>query len=195
MKKLTAILSFAFILGLSLSAIAKPIPNNSNNKTAKHNITVSIPSHALVGLSSTSGITLEPAAPTTAGNGLDFSASSASDNSLWLNYSSIIKGFKSNTISVNMTGDNLPNGVTIKVQAGKDSGKGKGKTGNSKSEALELSTVSKTFISDIGNCYTGTGSNAGHQLTYSLELDKNASYKELTSGDFSTTVVYTITEN
>lgn len=196
MKKLSVILSFAFIFTASIFTSEAREVDNSSNKTAQHNITVSIPSYALVGLSSTSAITLEPSAPTTAGESLDFTASSASDNSLWLNYSSIVSAAgNTNTISVEMTDDNLPKGVAIKVLAGNDAGKGKGTTGTAESEALRLSAKSQEFITGIGNCYTGAGSNAGHQLTYTLTLDDDTYYEVLTSGNYSSTVVYTITEN
>lgn len=194
MKKLSAILSFAFILGVSFSVPAVAASDDSSNKTAQHSITVSIPSHALVGLSSTSAITLEPSAPTTAGEGLDFSSTGATDNSIWLNYSSIISK-SSNTISVNMTDSNLPEGVSIELTGGEDNGQGKGTVGSPSEDAITLSTKSQNFITGIKNCYTGTGSKAGHQLTYTLTMDDDADYEELTSGDYSTTIVYTITEN
>ena len=169
---------------------------NTSSKSAQHNITVSIPSHALVGLSSLSTITLKPSAPTTAGEGLDFNASSVTDNSIWLNYSSIVsKSGSSNTISVNMTENKLPEGVSIELSGSEVTGKGKGALGTSTGKVLTLSAKAQDFITGIGNCYTGTGIQAGRQLKYTLKMDDNASYEKLTSGDFSTTIVYTITEN
>jgi len=191
MKKLSIILSSILVFGVTISAMAE-----NNQSTAKHDIKVGIPSYSLVGVSSASSITLEPGLPSLAGEGLNFSASSASDESVWLNYSSILSGKSSNSISVSMTGDNLPSGVTIELVASEDAGKGQGDTGNAKQTKITLNGNDQDIITGIGNCYTGTGSGSGHQLTYSLKMsDEKANYDKLTSGDFETTVTYTITDN
>ena len=195
MKKLSIILASVLVFGVSMSAMADGHGNDTQS-TAKHNIKVEIPSYSLVGVSSTSTINLEPGVPTVAGQGLNFSASSASDESVWLNYSSILKGNTTNSISVTMTGDNLPSGVTIEVKASEDASKGKGETGSAKQQAITLNGHGQDIITGIGNCYTGTGSGSGHQLTYSLKMtNEQENYKKLTSGDFETTVTYTITDN
>ena len=186
MKNLSLILSLVLIFGISIVANAQ--------KTANHDVKVGISKHSLVGVSSTTEIVLEPAAPTVAGEGLDFDVESASDNSIYLQYSSIIGG-SANKISVAMTGDNLPSGVTIELSATEDGGEGKGAVGKAKNGAIVLSGTPDDIITNIKNCYTGTGSGAGHQLTYTLKMANNANYEDLTSGDFTNTVTYTITEN
>lgn len=194
MKNLSLILASVLVFGVSMSAMADD--HGSSQSNAKHDIKVGISSHSLVGVSSASTITLEPAAPKVAGEGLDFSASSASDNSVWLNYSSILKGKSSNSISVSMDGDELPKGVDIELVAAEDAGKGKGEVGKTNKKTVVLSDKSQELVSGIKNCYTGTGSGSGHQLTYALKMDKEGdNYKELTSGDFTTTITYTITDN
>ncbi len=194
MKNLALILASVLVFGVSMSAMADDHGNSQSN--AKHDIKVGISSHSLVGVSSASTITLEPAAPEVAGAGLDFSASSASDNSVWLNYSSILKGKSSNSISVSMVGDELPKGVDIELVAAEDAGKGKGEVGKTSKKTIVLSDKSLPVVSEIKNCYTGTGSGSGHQLTYALKMDNEGdNYKELTSGDFTTTITYTITDN
>ena len=108
MKKLSIILASILVFGVTISAMAE-----NNQSTAKHDIKVGIPSYSLVGVSSASSITLEPGLPGVAGEGLNFSASSASDESVWLNYSSILSGHTSNSISVSMTGDNVITSYSI----------------------------------------------------------------------------------
>lgn len=195
MKKLSIILASVLVFGVSISAVAMVHPDNTQS-SAKHDIKVGIPSYSLVGVSSTSGIELKPGVSTVAGEGLNFSASSASDESVWLNYSSILSGETSNSISVSMTGDNLPSGVSIELIASADAGKGKGETGTAKQTKITLNGQDQDIVTGIGNCYTGTGSGSGHKLTYSLKMsDEGVNYKKLTSGSFTTTVTYTITDN
>lgn len=194
MKKLSLILASVLVFGISMSAMADG--NGNSQSTAKHDIKVGIPAYSLVGVSSTSAITLEPASPTVAGDGLNFSASSASNSSVWLNYSSILKGKSSNVVSVSMGGDQLPEGVSIELVAGEDAGKGKGEVGKTNKKTIVLSNKAEEVVSGIKNCYTGTGSTSGHQLTYSLKMENSTrAYTALTSGNFTTTITYTITDN
>ncbi|WP_167610050.1 hypothetical protein [Maribellus sediminis] len=186
MKNLSLILSLVLIFGISIVANAQ--------KTANHNVKVGISKHALVGVSSASEIVLEPAAPTVAGEGLNFDAESTSDNSVYLQYSSII-GSSANKITVAMDGDNLPTGVSIELTATDDAGAGNGAVGKAVKGAITLSGTSEDIVTNIKNCYTGTGAGSGHQLTYTLKMGSDAKYEDLTSGNFTNTVTYTITEN
>ncbi|WP_319482597.1 hypothetical protein [uncultured Draconibacterium sp.] len=191
MKKVTLTLAAIFLVFGTLTVNAKD--NKGNKDKAEHNIKVGIPSYSLVGISSDATIMLEPAAPETAGQGLNFDVESASDNSVWLNYSSIIKS-SANSISVSMKGDNLPNGVSIELVAAEDAGKGKGEVGKTDTKTIELSGDEKPVVTGIKNCYTGTGSSSGHQLTYKLKMEETSdNYKTLTAKDFETTITYTIT--
>ncbi|QIA09787.1 hypothetical protein [Draconibacterium halophilum] len=207
MKKVTLILIAIFVFGVSnfakaqrdrgdgiMSGAAVVGPaGGGGSGGAEHNIKVGIPSYSLVGISSDATIALMPAAPETAGQGLNFDVESASDNSVWLNYSSIIKS-SANSISVSMKGDNLPNGVTIELVAAEDAGKGKGEVGKTEKKTIVLSGDSQPVVTTIKNCYTGTGSSSGHQLTYTLKMDETSdNYKALTAKDFDTTITYTIT--
>ncbi|WP_319482599.1 hypothetical protein [uncultured Draconibacterium sp.] len=207
MKKVTLILIAIFVFGvfnyvsaqrdrgggiMGGAAVVGPAGGGGSDG-AEHNIKVGIPSYSLVGISSDATITLEPAAPETAGQGLNFDVESASDNSVWLNYSSIIKS-SANSISVSMKGDNLPNGVSIELVAAEDAGKGKGEVGKTDTKTIELSGDEKPVVTGIKNCYTGTGSSSGHQLTYKLKMEEASdNYKTLTAKDFETTITYTIT--
>lgn len=198
MKKLSLILASVLVFGISMTVSAQGNSGNNGNNgnsSANHDITVEIPSYSLVGISSTAAITLEPGAPTEAGDGLDFSASSTIDNSIWLNYSSILSGTEANSISVEMVGDELPTGVTIELEAAEDAGNGDGEVGGS-AGVITLDADGHDVITGIGNCYTGKGGNSGHQLTYTLKMsDSEGTYAALVSGTYDMTITYTITEN
>ncbi|MCE4566125.1 hypothetical protein INQ51_17530 [Maribellus sp. CM-23] len=176
---------------------------NAQSESSNHNIQVKIPSFSFVGVSDAGqGIVLEPKAPSIAGGALDFTASSASDDSKWLNYSSILKkgnGSKSNSISAALTGDVdllSASGLEIVLTVSEDAGKGKGNTGAAVSSSpIVLDRTSKDVVTGIGNCYTGTGATSGRQLTYSLNLNDPDQYGKLISNDYYLTVTYTITEN
>jgi len=187
MKKLSLLTVLIFFI----TVFANAQDNNA------HGILVKIPSYSLVGLSSTDGITLSPGVPGTAGEGLDFGASSASDNSIWLNYSSILNdNSSSNSISVAMSGATLPAGVTIELAVAPRSGSGKGHLGTEVENPITLATESHDVVTDIKNGYTGSGANNGHQLTYTLKMDNtDENYSALTSDDYSVTITYTITDN
>lgn len=187
MKNLSLALILVFGVSLSFNAFG-----DNNKKEAKHNLEVKIGTHALVALSSNTSITLEPAAPTTAGEGLNFDVASASDNSIYLQYSSI-KRNSDNSISVSMTGDQLPTGVSIEVEA-ENAQNGKGQIGSSNNRKLTLANGPQDLITGIGSCYTGTGSTNGHKLKYTLKMSSNANYQSLVAKDYTSVVTYTITE-
>ena len=191
MKKVT----FKVITVLALSLLTVNTFATVSNDEAKHDVKVTINAHSLVGISSTNQIELQPIAPVVAGDGLNFNTEASTNSSIWLNYSSIVEK-ESNSISVSMDGDLLPEGVTIELVAGSDAGKGMGEVGQSSNESVVLDKKAQILISEIGNCYTGTGEGAGHQLTYSLKMNQTSeNYKALTSGSYNTTIYYTITDN
>lgn len=185
--KVITVLALSVLTVNSFTAVAA--------KEAKHDVKVSINAHSLVGISSSKPIELKPEAPVEAGDGLNFDTESSVNNTIWLNYSSIVSN-SANSISVSMDGDALPSGVTIELVAGSDAGKGMGTVGQSSKEAVVLDITAQTLISEIKNCYTGKGDGAGHQLTYSLKMKPTTeNYTALTSGSYNTTILYTITEN
>ena len=164
--------------------------------TDNHKITINIPEVAILDLESATSkdITLAPTKPTEAGSALDFSG--ATDETLWLNYSSIVGSTTdaSRTINVKVSAGTLPAGINLKLTAAADAGTGAGTTGTPGS-TLTLSTTAQDLITGIGSCYTGTPHNNGHKLTYALESAGTASYGDIDFDDATTvTVLYTITE-
>lgn len=162
-----------------------------------HTVTINIPEVALLDIepAASTSITLAPTAPTEEGDPVDFSG--ATNNSLWLNYSSIIGSTTEATrkVTVKMSGT-LPGGVDLKVLAGSYSGSGDGTFGTPAGSAVTLSTSDADLITGIGSCYTGDGANSGNQLTYTLEL-KADSYEDLDFDETASniTVTYTLTNN
>jgi hypothetical protein len=162
--------------------------NAQDGLTASHTVSYSVPKVALVDVEGGSSISLSLTAPTEAGNGMDMSAT---NSTLWLNYSSTTAASATNTVSVK-TDATLP-GVALKVLAGSDAGQGAGTVGTP-SSIVTLSTSDQTLISAIGTCYTGDGTSKGHNLTYSMATTAYNLIK-YTATPTSLTITYTITNN
>jgi hypothetical protein len=162
-----------------------------------HTVAISIPQVALVDIESTGAsknLTLAFDAPTEAGDPL---SDPTDDTSLWLNYSSIKSGSAvTNTVSVKL--DTALPGVDINVTAAADAGGGDGAVGAVTGTAVTLTTADQTIVSNIGSSYTGDGSSAGHNLTYSVDgaTTGTANYEDLVATTGTTvTVTYTISDN
>jgi hypothetical protein len=164
-----------------------------------HTVTVGVPETFLVDIepAASKNITVGPemAAPAEAGAALDFSA--ASDNTLWLNYSSIVENnTDTRDITVAVTSGTIPTGITVTVQAGADAGNGDGTVGTAAGSAITLSGTAQNIVTGIGSCYTNTGASNGHNLTYTVALTSGSgNYAQLfTDNNTALTVTYTITD-
>ncbi len=191
MKKLFRPFAFAVLALFSFSNLNA----QADDLDDSHTLTVDIPEVALLDIEGGAAITLEPDAPTEAGLPIDFTADT--DNSLWLNYSSIIGNAPddSRKVTVAIAGT-LPTGSNLKVLAGADAGSGAGTMG-SPTAIVTLAAVATNYdiISGIGSCYTGDGASKGHQLTYSLTEDAG-NYGSLNfDTDYTVTVTYTLSDN
>lgn len=194
MKLSTKFFAFALLLnGLAHSSFAQ------DSNTDSHDITISVPQVALLDIepSANNSISIGPAAPTEAGAPIDYT--NATDNSLWLNYSSIIGSTTeaSRKVSVSITSGTIPGGMTLKLLAATDAGNGDGTVGTA-AAAITLSSTAQDLITGIESCYTNTPENNGHQLTYTLEAGTAAgAYSDLDFDDASAalTVTYTLSDN
>ena len=190
MKKLQ--LSIMFSLGLFSTTL---LAQDTNNAT--HDVVIQIPEVALLDLESDTGdaITLGPTAPTEAGEAVTFPAQ---DNSIWLNYSSIVGSLSepSRNISVQITTGVTPAGTILSVTAGTDAGGGDGNVGSPVEEVV-LSNEVQDIITNIGSSYTGDGVNKGHNLLYSLNLSPEAGSYALLDFDNSEAIeiTYTLSDN
>ncbi len=188
MKRTT---KFLLLLGLALCSTSAFSQDDIDHD---HDIVITVPPIALVDVEGASSITLEPATITEAGEALDFT--SISNDTLWLNYSSIIETGVDNTrdIYVKYTGT-LPGGTSIDLTAAAHSGSGGGDLPVGASSTLTLTNSDQTLFSGIGSAYTGDGYNNGHQLTYELNSTP-ANYGDLDAASSTTiTVTFTISDN
>jgi len=183
------------VLALSLAfvAISANLKAQTDTNTSSHDITVSIPEVALVDIEPTASknLTMGFTAPTEAGLPI---VPASTNNTLWLNYSSIKSvADVTRTISVKL-GAVIP-GVDIKVTAAAATGSGGGAVGNPASQ-LTLSATPQTIISNIGSAYTGDGASNGHNLSYSVVSGTGVNYQDLSATATTTaTVTYTISDN
>lgn len=103
-----------------------------------------------------------------AGKGAEQIITPSTLDKTWINYSSIVDGNSTNSISVNLSSDKVPVEIRIKLDISPDAGAGGGTTGKPTGQ-ITLSGYPQEIISGIGSCFTGRGVLKGHQLTYSWE--------------------------
>lgn len=183
---------------LSLIALAFSIHMNAQDtNTDNHTIGITIPEVALVDIepAASKNITMGFTAPTEAGLPITLTGT---NNTLWLNYSSI-KSVADATRTVSVKLNALIPGVDIKVTAAAASGSGAGTLGTPSAQLI-LSAADQTIVSGIGSAYTGDGANNGHNLTYTLAPGSGsgsvASYADLEATTTAVaTVTYTISDN
>jgi hypothetical protein len=191
-KKINKMKRSVLITAIAIAAFTTHSFAQESNSSASHDVTISIPEVALLDLEGASTITLAPTAPEEAGLGLSFA--SATDNSVWVNYSSVVGSGENRSVNAKISGT-VPSGLQLKVSAGSYSGNGKGTTGTASGQIV-LSGTDQELISSIGSGYTGNGTNNGHNLTYQLDLDPDGeNYQNLMHGDTEITVTYTLTDN
>jgi hypothetical protein len=185
---------------LALSIVAAAISANlsaQDTNTDNHTVTISVPEVALVDIepAANKNITLGFTAPTEAGLPV---TPTGTNNTLWLNYSSI-KSVADATRNVSVKVNAIIPGIDIRVTAAAATGAGGGTLGTPSAQ-LTLSAADQTIISGIGSAYTGDGANNGHNLTYALAPGSGpgtvASYADLeATATAVATVTYTISDN
>lgn len=126
-------------------------------------------------------------------SGQPVSVTSATNTSLWINYSSCIPtGGNSRTITAQVSSGTIPSGINIVLSASAYSGTGAGTFGTS-SGSVNLSGSPQVIVSGIGGCYTGNGINNGHRLNYSVNV---SSYQNLQHNQSNTLqIAFTLTDN
>ncbi|MDI9863718.1 hypothetical protein QM480_05250 [Flectobacillus sp. DC10W] len=148
---------------------------------------ITLNSVALLKLSPNSNsISFSFSTPATAGGAL----TTLTNNTKWLNFSSAVVPSASRRITAQISGGTVPNGLQLTVAAG-TAVTSTGTVGSS-SGTVTLSTSSNTIVNNIGGAYTGSGSNTGYNLTYTLSI---SSYQQLRSGTSSFSVTYTLVDN
>jgi hypothetical protein len=178
MKLINKILLAVLIVGIST---AYSQDTNSDN----HLVSISIPTVALLDIESagSNDITLAMAAPAEAGDGF----ADQTDNSLWLNVTSIVSTGNTRDISVSI--DAALTGIDLKVVSAAYSGSGFGSWGTAGSE-ITLSTASQDLVTGIKSGYTLDGANSGFNLTYTA-TPNTSNFGDIESGNTDITVTYT----
>jgi hypothetical protein len=160
--------------------------NAQSKNTTEMAVTISIPAFALIDFSGGNHL-IRFNSP----NQVEQIITPSTLNNTWLNYSSIIDNGRTNYITVHISSGNLPPKSTIKLQISEDSGAGAGKTGRPSAQ-ITLSHYPQNIITDIGSCYTGRGSEKGHQLTYLWKNIDDFSKSLYSKNEYIITVTYTI---
>ncbi|MDP3353595.1 MAG: hypothetical protein Q8S44_07635 [Flavobacteriaceae bacterium] len=181
-----------FLLFISLYTHAQ----NSNSNS--HSLTIQIPEVALLNIynSSNNSITLNSNSVSEAGKPLiinDF------DDSIWLNYSSIIgsQTKPSRSISLQITDGSVPEGLQLTVKIKNDAGKGAGKMGVPTISTQIVKNIPVKIIEQIGSSYTGVGPHNGHNLHYTLTQTNIPESYALLNYDQSQSIAitYTLSDN
>jgi len=188
--KLQNLFIAAAVLFATTAINAQAADTDTNEGT--HTVTIGIDKVALLDIEG-GNIDLSATAPTEAGNKVEFNHT---DNTTWINYSSIVGTDATRAVAVQITGD-VPAGLDLSVQAAAYSGNGEGATGSVVATPIVLDTNSQTIITAIGSAYTGDETGNGHQLTYSLtQSEATDSYAALSSVDAQViTITYTLSDD
>ncbi len=187
MKKYAAKTTFIFAI---LVLIANPVFSQFDEEQLS--VYFSLPEVALIdiepGFNNDVNFEITPA---TASGGSPTFQQSSSD--LWINYSSSLSGSAtSRSIVAEISQGNIPEGITLFLEASNYSGSGGGNRGHSAGK-IALSVQPKPIISGIGNCFTGDGINNGHSLTFSINISDYT--KVVSVANSNILVLYTITDN
>lgn len=186
MKYRDAVLIFFILISFANYSLA-------SDKEAEHKASVVIPDVALLSLKSEGSSNVEFQSTTSASAGEKIALQSNQESNIWLNYSSIVTNNQKRKITATVVGD-IPNGISIKLKAGENSGAGIGELGLSNG-SIVLSKSPVDIISGIGSCYTGVGVQNGHLLSYDLEIDENSFYGTSENRETSVSVIYTLTDD
>jgi hypothetical protein len=178
----------ALILYCILSVFSAKMSRAQDGISASHSISYTIPHVAMVDIEGGSNVNLDLSTPTDAGLGME---ASATNSSLWLNYSSTTNPSATNSVKVKV--DALVPGINIRVTAAADANGGIGTTG-SPSSVLTLQITDQNLINNIGTCYTGDGINKGHNITYSM-VTTSYNLIKYEASPSPITITYTITNN
>jgi hypothetical protein len=174
-----------FLFIIAISSARKVSAQNTN--VVQMPIVFSIPAIALVDFAgSDRRITF------IAGKGAEQIITPSTLDKTWINYSSIVDGNSTNSISVNLSSDNVPVEIRIKLDISPDAGAGAGKTGKPTGQII-LTGYPQEIITGIGSCFTGRGTLKGHQLTYSWEWLPPYDVDHSSIDNIEISVTYTVT--
>lgn len=111
------------------------------------------------------------------------------DNTQWINYSLFVSPSEPlSSISVEIASGSVPSGMELYIQAGYNTGSGRGKLGRPTGK-IRVDNVPRVLISDIGTSFTGNGKHQGHRLILSMVI---TDFALLQPGDYTIYILYTL---
>ncbi len=167
----------------------------TNNKS--HTVTINVPEVALLDIHTTSSLNINLSGTTIseAGKAVVFHDS---NNSIWINYSSIVGAETEpyREITAEISEGEIPNGLALYIKAQEDVSMGDGKMGNVE-ELKKLTHSPVTIIKKIGSAYTGVGVNKGHNIQYTLKQNELENHYSKLDFDQAgpLTITYTLSDN
>lgn len=165
--------------------------NGPASAQVSHQVTISVPKIALIGIAGTGDDQFRIGQGQEAGHRIAITRNKISG--IWLNYTSVVSAEnRSHKVMAAMSGS-LPEALQILIEASPCTGSGNGKAGKPTGSKV-LSGEPVEIISDIGSCYTGKGVNNGHELVYTLQWKDENNMSGLHVGNSSVEIVYTISE-
>lgn len=180
-------LSYRSLLLLFIILSSRGMVSAQDKNIVKMPIVFSIPAIALVDFAgSDKRITF------ISGKGAEQIITPSTLDKIWINYSSIVEGKSTNSISVQISSGNLPAEIRIKLDVGQDAGAGAGTMGKPIGQ-IALSPYPMEIITGIGSCYTGRGTQKGHQLIYSWEWMPPYDFEHSSIDSLAISVIYTFT--
>lgn len=178
MKKINLFIIIIFLVPFTVLS--------GNSGSVSHKVNVSIPKVALVNIAHSSVTNGSSSIHTPI-------FQNGKSEGHWINYSSIINGdncFRSVMVAVSGA---LPEGIYVLAEATSYQGKGNGKTGIPL-EKVRLSENPQPLITDIGSCYTGTGPDNGHMISYEIVTNNSEMVHNINDIIQDIRVVYTLTD-
>lgn len=156
------------------------------------NVRFSLPEIAMINIEPEFGnVEFTIAAPGSAGG--EPAVEHVSNESLWINYTSaILKNGNRRSINAQISEGNVPEGVSLYIEASVASAFGSANQGNPGGK-VQVTSQPRPIISGIGSCFTGDGIGRGHEIQYFLEISDFERIKSIENQVF--TVLYTITDN
>ncbi len=123
-------------------------------------------------------------------------AASDSNSDMWMKLTSIVPASSLRDVTAKIVGT-VPAGTVLTLSsASATTTNGSGIFGTPVASPITLSTTDQNLISNIGSCFTGTGSLDGFQLTYTWALDNpSVNFGVLVADPSASVTVYlTLTE-
>ena len=112
-----------------------------------------------------------------------------SANTSWLNYNLVHTSPEpSYSIAVEISSGAVPAGMELRIEAGTYEGEGGEQYGFPTGQII-VTNEPQIIVNNIGTCNSGSGTNVGHQLTYSFVI---TNYALLSAGSSTVELLYTI---